>query len=146
MMRLWLGLMILTAAISLWFTGKATHGLWVYSRLAAQTQAAPKEWSVLEIGSSEYVLVSRYAYRIGEAEYEGKTIFKKPSFLNRASAEASIKDWTAHSWNVWYDPSHPLDSSLQKIFPFKNCIHALLALGVLGYFYYLRSYAQRLAI
>ncbi len=146
MIRLWLALMMFTAAVSLWYTGKAAHGLWVYSRLSAQTQAVPKEWGVLETGSSEYSLFSRYAYRIGDQEYEGKTIFKKPSFLNRASAEASIKDWSTHSWNVWFDPSSPLYSSLQKIFPFKNCIHALLSLGILCYFYYLRSYAQRLAV
>ncbi len=78
--------------------------------------------------------------------YQGKTTFSKPYHLNRLSAEKQIKIYTTRQWPVWYQESHPEQSTIERTFPFKKCLYSLMVLGVFLYFVYLRhSYIAKLS-
>lgn len=131
-------LLLVIGAAFLWFGGKAIFELWGYSYLQKYTPATVLEWKTEERGARSFITL-RYSFELGGRVYEGETCFKEPAFLNTLSAESEMKKWESYSWAAWYDPNKPERSSLQKLFPYKSCIYALIVLGVFGYFLFLNG-------
>lgn len=131
-----------TITIAAWFSWQAASGLWIYWRLDRTASCFMQKWAVKEISSSEYALKSSYRFKAGEKEWSGRTILKKPHHLNRAAAEKAVLEKKREPQTVWYCRSNPRVNSLQKTLPYKECFHALVALGVLGYFFVLHRYAE----
>lgn len=138
--KVWFLLVFISGAIALWFCSLAIMGSWNYLRLAGKTTALVDTWEVQEINSSRFQVLAHYSYQVLEKSYQGQTFFKEPSYHNRPSAEADIQKLKDFEWDVWFDPKHPEVSSLQRIFPFKDCIYGLLTLGVFIYFLILRYF------
>jgi hypothetical protein len=101
-----------------------------------------QKWVVKEISSSEFALKSSYRFKAGEKEWSGKTIFKQPYHLNRDAAEKAVLEKKMQPQSVWYCRSNPRVNSLEKTFPYKKIFHALISLGVLGYFFVLHRYTE----
>jgi len=129
-------------AIALWFSGEAVHDLWVFWRLDRGASAVVYKWSVQEISSSEFALKASYRFMAKGREWAGKTIFEKPYYFNRPSAEKALQTKSQEHRIVWYSLSNPKHNSLERNFPYKKCFHALISLGVLIYFIFLQRYAQ----
>ena len=72
-------------------------------------------------------------------ELSGKTLFEHRQFLNQYAAENFGKFVETQRWQVWYKESRPQLSSLEKEFPQKDLLQALLTVGVFAYFYFARS-------
>lgn len=141
--RLWLVLLMISGAIALWFTASALHGIVKYSLLNAHTLAQVTHWQVRELGSSRFAIEAEYQFQVNETSYRGKTKFEKPQFLNRFAAENHIAALGPTSWKTWYRERNPSRSSLEREFPQKNCLQALLTLGVFAYFFFARSMVSR---
>lgn len=135
--KAWTIFLILIGVVAGFFLGKAGWEVIGYLRLNAATEAHVKEWSIKE-SSSDFLVAALYTYKVKNQEFEAKTIFTKPKYLNFSSAQSDLKKWDKHQWTAWYSSFSPKNSSLQKIFPFKSCIQALLSLGVWCYFLFLR--------
>lgn len=145
MQRLWVVLVVISSAVALWFSAQAASALWNYSRLDSTAIAQIEQWGVAPISSSEFAIEAKYFFLSKKGErFFGKTIFKKPYFLNEPSARATIKGLKNRSWTVWYNSKNPTISSLQKIFPFQACIQAFLTVVVTLYFVVIRGYLIRL--
>lgn len=142
--RLWLVLLIISGAISLWFSGIAVDRMWKFFCLNAQSSVKVLNWQVQELSSSRFALEAEYQFEIRGTVYYGKTIFEKPQFLNRFAAENYMRIHGAESWEAWYSTSHPAYNNLEKKFPQKQCLQALLTLGVFVYFFFARGLALRL--
>lgn len=125
-------ILILSGAISLWFSGKALHGAWFYSRLSMVVPAQIHRWEVRKEG--RHRLWASYVYEVQGKLYTGETLFKDPAHLNALAAESDLKKWKEESWAAWVDPKVPSRSSLQRLFPWKSLIYALMSWGVSGYF------------
>ena len=131
-------LVLLAGLITAGFLVSASLDLWGYLRLEKKSIAKVEKWRVIKKGSSKFALKAHYCFENQGKTYHGKTIFSKPYHLNRLSAEKQIKNYTAQQWPVWYQPSHPEHSSIERLFPFKKCFYSLMVLGVFLYFVYLR--------
>jgi hypothetical protein len=127
-----------------WFSGLALVGVWKFSRLNAHMPAQVLSWQVRELSSSRFALEADYCFEVEGIVYQGKTLFKKSQFLNRFSAENYIKTFRVKQWEVWYKKRDPSLSSLEKRFPQKECLQALLTIGVFIYFFFARSMLSRL--
>jgi hypothetical protein len=121
------------------FLAVAVHGLWGYFRLEEKLPASVYHWKVIEKSSSQFAIRASYTFEREGKTYRGKTIFSKPYHLNRISAEKQIKNFIPHPWQAWHQPGRPAISSLEKVFPVKKCLYALMALGVSLYFLYVRK-------
>ncbi len=141
--RLWVILLVVSGGIAVWFSGVALVSLWKYSLLNAQAPAQILNWQVCDLSSSRYAVSADYQFTINGVVYDGKTVFENPHYLNRFAAEHSIRHHSNHSWKAWYRESNPLRSSLEREFPMKKCLHALLTLGVFGYFFFARGMVSR---
>lgn len=138
--KLWCLLVLISGGIALWFSVMALWGAWKYIELDAKAAAKINGMQVEEKGSSCFILRAQYSYKANQKLYSGETRFSNPCYLNRAHAEDDLKKMQGFSWEVWYKNSDPSISSLQRNFPFKTCIYAILTLGVFIYFFILRYF------
>lgn len=142
----WGAFFLLSSAISLWFCVQASLLLVPYWRLSEEAHGYVDNFSIQELSPEKYAVKAFYHYQVGDLTYQGETTFKAPIFLNREAAEQHIqKHWHENKWGVWYSPQKPSYSSLQKLFPFKALFNAVLSVGVLFYFVWLRSYVAKLS-
>lgn len=142
--RIWFVLLIISAAVFLWFSGIAIGGAWKFFRLNSKASAKILNWNVREISSSRFALEAEYQFEFDGSTYFGKTVFENPQFLNQFAAENYMQINGSKSWEAWFQSNHPNFSSLERDFPQKKCLQALLTLGVFLYFLFARSMVLRL--
>lgn len=141
--KLWVVLLLISGGIALWFSGIAAMGFWTFSRLDAKGSAKILHWEIQQASASCFVIVADYCYEVKGKSYVGKTFFESPRFLNRFTAENYVKAIESKRWDAWYSKTSPHFSSLEKEFPQKQCLQALLTVGVFAYFYFSRSMLSR---
>lgn len=141
--KFWVVLLALSGGIALWFSAIALSGLWNFTRMNEHSIASVSNWEVLDLPSSRFAIAADYRYEVKGKAYNGKTIFENPRFLNRFAAENYVKMMDAQTWKVWYRKGRPSFSSLEKEFPQKQCLQALLTVGVFAYFYFARSMVSK---
>lgn len=133
-------------SVSLFTLGKASYGCLKYVLLSGKENAYIDKWEIEEKNSSSFAIEISYHFFINEKKVMGKTELAKPFFLSRKAAEEAIKTLEKKSWSVFFSPSRIEINTLQRHFPFRDCIHALLSIGVVIYFLLLRRWAHRLAV
>lgn len=132
-------LLFLTGLISFYFTIQAVRIGYQYVRLDSQTSAENVTWEVVMRSASHYILAAHYTYHVKGQEYQGKTECKTPFYFNYYAAIREVQSRKNEKFFTWYQKSRPSFSALQKQFPKKECIYALLTFGVFVYFYLVRS-------
>jgi hypothetical protein len=140
------GLLVITALVSVFFLGKACLGTMGYFSLDGKTKAFVDSWQMEEKDPAAFSLKASYHFFIGKEKILGQTEFMKPYFLNKESAEKAIKKLSSQEWEAFYSSSKKQKNSLQRAFPFQDCIHAFLTLGILVYFIFLKQYLKRLSV
>lgn len=141
--RLWVVLMAISGGIALWFFSIAVLGIFKFAVLNTQGLAEVTHWQIRELSSSRFAIEAEYRFTVNEVVYFSKTKFEKPQFLNRFAAENYIATLGPRSLRMWYRDSYPQRSSLEREFPRKHCLQALLTLGVFAYFYFARGMVSK---
>lgn len=136
--HLWHAFLFFMASVALWFSWLALTELFTYSVLTAHTPAQSIQWSVVEVSDERYLLRGTYVFFVGEAQYSGATTLQQ-RYRNAWAASKDIPEHESQRWEVWYSPTHLTYSSLQKNFPFKECISALVLWGIVVYFIILKN-------
>lgn len=131
------GLIYLTALIAAVFLAIAGTALWRYLRLEASAPVAKVQWAIIQKSSSQFALKATYYFDHQGKIVEGETLLSKPYYLNQLSAEKKIQEFSKQKWRVWYDRGTPEISSLEKRFPAKKILYALMTLGIFFYFYFM---------
>lgn len=126
------------ASVALWFSGLALTELYTYSMLTAHTPAQSIQWSVVEASEERYLLQGTYVFFVEDAQYSGATTLQQ-RYRNAWAANQAIPEHASQQWKVWYSPTHLTHSALQKNFPFKECISALILWGIAVYFIILKN-------
>jgi hypothetical protein len=141
--RIWKGFLLFLTLIVMGFTITVLPKLYDYFRLNSAASPLEVQWSVVKESEERYLLLASYQFPIDAAIYSGK-MAGSPIFRNLFAAEEEIHKYRARQWTVWYDSAAPEYSSLQKSFPVKECVSAVLLWGVLLYFYCLGNYVGKL--
>ncbi len=136
--HLWMVLIVIAAAIALWFSSIAAYKMVNYFRYNQTSQAQITKWGIKELSPSHYAIEAFFEFQTDGQRYHGKTSFESPVYLNPFTAEYDIKKKDSEPRTVWYRASNPSFSTLEKRFPMKPFIHALVPLGVVLYFYFIR--------
>lgn len=139
----WLGfLSLITGAVG-WFTLKTLYTIYLYTLLNVQVPAQDVTWSVEQLSSDQYVLKANYKYETKGEKQSGETLFKNDIFFNPWAAENSINVYASKDWVVWYSSYYPQYSSLQKNFPLKESISAIILWVIMFYFFGLGFYVAK---
>lgn len=137
---LWLIFLAGISLVTLWFCGVAFYRVYQYSRLNGVTDATNITWSILKLDEDNYFPYAHYSYLIREKEYVGEEALKEKEYKNEWAVKESLPEITSKQWQVWYDPYSPAFSSLQRHFPLKEVVSAILLLGIVLYFFGLGYY------
>ena len=144
MRRIWIVLLVVTSLVTMGFLVKTTLRLNRYFSLNTAAKAHFMDWKVVEKSSSSFALEVIYQFDAAKKEgVQGATELEKPYFFNLPSAEHAIQELSKKSWDVFYNDKDPSISSLQRNFPFKDCIQCLLTLGVFIYFLFFKKIMEK---
>ncbi|HEY2810113.1 MAG TPA: hypothetical protein VGJ00_01820 [Rhabdochlamydiaceae bacterium] len=139
LLKFWVILIALTGAIASWFAIQAIVESCKFVRLNEKVPAQIVKWDIKMLSSSRYALATTYRYTVDSKEFTGYTVFTSLCYPNYYAAESDLKTYSGRSFWAWHQRNYPPYSSLQKIFPKKECTNALLTLGVFLYFFLLRG-------
>lgn len=131
----WLGLICCMTLITLWYLGNASLQFFRYTRLQESAQATEIRWSVKEMSSEEFIPFAHYLFKTKDGEmYEGEGGLNDSRYRNAWAVEEDLSSFAKKRWKVWYNPSYPHQSALQKNFPLKECLSAIALLILWIYF------------
>jgi len=132
--QVFIAILILVTLLVLGYLGVAVYQIVHYNRLTAETQAENISWSVKAISDESYKPHAEYDFKVNNQTYHGGTTLSLASYRNAWAAEEAIKQIAPQYKTVWYDPSDPAFSSLEKYFPTKQLIYAIILAVILNYF------------
>ena len=137
-----LALLGLIALAVLWYSGSAAYRYYRYVTLTEKTPATDITWIVKEYANDDFGIHADYNFAVGEKKIDGAYTFKD-KYYNAYAAEQQIKKYDSKRWYVWYQPSNPHHSALQKKFPTKECVSAMVLWGLFLYFLWLGFYVNK---
>ncbi len=143
---LYRGLLLTVFLAALWYSGLAGYRYYNYAHLTAQTRPANIDWQVREQADDDFVMEAFYSFNAGGKTFTGATSWPQEFYRNRQAAEQDKKYFAKQYLQVWYDPSRPTHSTLQKRIPFKECIIAAILWGLFLYFAWLGFYVSKFRI
>lgn len=135
-------LSLVTGAVG-WFTIKTLYSVYLYMLLNAETNAHQINWAVEKLSEDQFTLKANYSFEVKDQTFLGETLFNNDVYLNPYAAEESLKVYSSKDWTVWFSRFYPQYSSLQKNFPLKECISAVILWLIWLYFLGLGYYVTK---
>lgn len=131
---IWLCFLSLIMGAVGWFTLKTLYAVYLYMSLDAATPVESIKWQVDRLNEDRFAVKAEYMFRVKAQTYQGDTTFKNDIYWNPWTAEDALKVYSQKEWTVWYSSRDPHYSSLQKNFPLKESISAIILWVVFMYF------------
>lgn len=146
-MRIFIAFIVIITIIVLGYAGAALYKVYQYNRLSAETNAENVSFSVKPHNDEKFFLHSSYYYKVNGKDYPGETTFTT-AYRNPYAAEEAMKEISKNYKTVWYDPSDPSFSSMDRSFPMKLVVYASILFAIWNYFiwggyYYTKSLLKR---
>jgi hypothetical protein len=138
---IWVGVIGLVAVLALWFVVRAGCEVYRYLQLDKVVEVSVESWSVEERGSNQYAVMATYTYDLGGKNYSGKEQVGG-KYPNPWAAGEAKNRFATQKWSAWVNPHHPEKSVLEKHFPVKKTVSALVLLGLALYFLLLGLYMR----
>lgn len=130
---LWFAFLGLVCLATIWFTAKTYFSLNEYFTLKQTVEISAIDWSYDSPSDEEFIPKGHYAFEYKGKKYEGIEHIEGAALRNKAAADEMVQYLSKRVFKVWFDPSNPNHSSLQKSFPSKECLSTALLWGVLLY-------------
>lgn len=131
-------------SVALWFSTKACFLLYNDITLNAQAPVTEIQWSVKELSTDSFLLQAHYTFSTHGTTYSAEGVLQERPYLNAWAAQQAVSEYSKKQRIIWYNASNPAHSSLQKNFPFKECLSAVTLWGIFAYFIGLKYYITRL--
>jgi hypothetical protein len=112
-----------------------------YYVLTKTVPVTMKEWKVLKLTGEHFKVNGSYYFLVGEKKYSGETTFDV-KYRNQWAAEQAIKA-KLKSPKAWVQPGNENHSTLEKYFPLKEGLSALLLGCLTLYFLWLGVYVAK---
>lgn len=139
---LWIFFLGVIFCATLVYTVYTSVALYHHYRLTESVPIHTIKWSVHPVEKDDIRVKAHYQLVKDQTNYTGD--FEWPEhYLNAWAAEEARARASRQMWNVWIDPSDPHYSTLQKIFPIKQCLSTLILWGISLYFVFLARYVTR---
>ncbi len=135
----WLILLLAIGSVVLWFSGDALYKIYRYRSLNGVAKPLEISWSVHAFGDEDYAIEAKYRFQVKGKDYSGEEEIK-PRLRNPWAAKDQAKFYQAQEWQVFYSEYQPQYSTLQKSFPLKESISALILWILFAYFIWLGYY------
>lgn len=138
----WKGFLGIIFCVAFIYTSYTLVRLYAYYRTSETIAVNQIEWAIHSVAEDDVRLQAHYRFSKNQIGYEGN--FHWPDhYLNPWAAEEARQRFSQQAWTAWVDPSSPDYSTLQKTFPTKQCISALILWSLGIYFVLLGHYVAR---
>ncbi len=138
---IWIGFLLIVVGVALWFVVKTGYDVYSYFQLNTQVPIKIEKWSVQEVKADQFLVNVHYSY-----DYQGKSYTGVGSigskYPNPWAANRAQQQFVKQEWSIWIHPKHPEKGMLEKKFPYKTAISALVLLGLTIYFFVLGTYVR----
>ncbi len=129
----YIGLLLLLSAFVLWWTYDAIYLTFRYYALSASTTVVITEVNTIKKDEDDYRLEIEYLYIAGENSYK-KTQIMPSSYLNLFAVQKAIDELKNKNLPLYFNPRDPNQASLERVFPLKQCLYAIIMISILCYF------------
>lgn len=131
---------IFIAGMFLWAFYVAPLALQLVHYASYTHQVAPNElqWTILPVHDELFKPVAHFQYTVHEKTYEKKEVFQGGLYRTPFAADAASKAMDRP--HVWYSPSNPSQASIEKFFPLKKIMYAIVTLLLAIYGAYIAYY------
>jgi hypothetical protein len=136
----WHFVLLVVTVVMLWLVGKSLFSFWDYLTLSQAIPVKTISWEVIEKNPSKFFLQGSYVFVVEGHEIAGKDLLGEV-YLNQYAVEDGLVEVKKEAWTVWYNPNNPSRNALDRIFPSKSLLYALVGLAV--FFYFLWFFFQR---
>jgi len=127
-------LLSISALVAVYFSIHLSKELFSYLSLTNQAPAKVSQWEIENV-KENFALKATYSLNVDDRRYVGSYRFSPPYFWNEPAALTALNVKAKEKWLVWYDPSCPERSALEKSFPYSLLIRTLVCYAVLIYFF-----------
>jgi hypothetical protein len=139
----WLAFLSVLILITFWFCGKAGFELYDYLSLSRSSNIQHIDWKVQEVKSNHFVICATYDFTVDGIEYNSNTVLSS-IYPNYWAAHSIMQDLMNETRIVWYNPHNVSYSALEKSFPMKASVSAIILISLLVYFIFLGMYVGKL--
>lgn len=129
----YIGLLVILTAFVLWWTYDALSLIFRYYNLSASTTVVITEMNTIKKSDDDYRLEIEYIYIAGEASYKKSQILPA-SHLNPFAVQKTIDELKNKNLPLYFNPHDPNQASLERVFPLKQCLYAIIMISILCYF------------
>jgi hypothetical protein len=141
--KYWLIFLALILVGVFWYTATTVYSLYIYYSLSQKIPVSNMEWSTHKLFEERYAPQARYQFEFRGKSYSGEDILKEPIYRNSEAVDEIVPILSKQQWSVWFNPSNPSHSSLDKTFPLKESISLTILWALLFYFLGLGYYVAK---
>lgn len=129
--------------IVLWFTFDSSYKVYQWITQTHATKPLQLEWDIEQQASDRYMIVAAYVFDANGQKVYGQTEFHSKRYKNLEAANHFLDEYSDKEWVVWYSPSQPKNSTINRYFPLKSCIYTAIVWCILLYFIWLSYYVGK---
>lgn len=138
--RLWIVFLTLVTLTTIWFVGNTVNKLFVYRSYDKTAVINVVDWEVEEMQSDRFQIRGGFLFK-GKKH---NSLLQSPRFYNSWSADQYVEKMKDQgSWRIWYVSKDASRATLQKRFPFKECVSTAFLVAILLYFIGLGIYVGK---
>lgn len=128
---------------TLYFCASAAVSLYDYYYETQTAVPLSINWSYRKVSNDVYAPFASYTFQVKGGVIKGESFLAQPLFRNEWVADEILNSLKKDPHKIWYDPSHPHRSTMEKTFPIRDCVYALVLVILFGYFIGLGIYVGR---
>lgn len=132
--KIWLAFLAAITLAVVVFSWDALQQMRRYYFLQQKTSLTSTEWGLVKINEESYRVGVEFSFVHQGKTYRGLEHFQKPLYPNPWAAAHGMKERETETQEVWFYPNNPKISSLEKKFPLKELLSAVVLLGLWLYF------------
>lgn len=111
-----------------------------YFRYTATVAPDEISWQVNKVHDELWKLEAKYRYTVAGKSYKIDELFQGEQFRNPYAAESALKQFEKEKTIVWYPPNKPFQGTIEKFFPVKKVIYAVITFLLILYAAWLANY------
>lgn len=138
---LWFIIIFVIAICAFWYVIETSRDIYHYLQLNICRPTTIKTWSIKEAKSDRFLITAHYFFEYEGKNYEG-TGQVGHFYPNPWAASEAVKNLAKQQWSVWLDQTHPERSLLEKHFPIKKTLSAIILILLTCYFLILSFYIK----
>lgn len=129
--------------VVLWFSFNSSYKVYQWVTQTKSTKPLKIEWDIEQQASDRYMIVAAYTFKDKGKEVFGQTEFHSKKYKSIETAKHFIDEYSHNNWVIWYSPSQPQNSTINRFFPLKSCLYTAIVWCIFLYFIWLSYYVGK---